>query len=60
MKNGNCGYFCGVCDHGVMALERHCATEEHRRNLKKASGKFVGLEPRMTMPKEVMLAKKHN
>ncbi len=49
----NCKAFCEVCSHGVFNMEKHIQSEEHRRNLKKARGEFMGLEPRTPMPKAV-------
>ncbi len=49
----NCKAFCEVCSHGVYSMEKHTRSEEHRRNMKKARGEFVGHGPRAPAPKAV-------
>jgi len=42
-----CTAFCGVCNHGVLSMEAHIQTNEHKRNLKRQSGQLTGHRPRV-------------
>jgi len=46
--NNNTKYFCNVCYHGVMNMEKHMQSKEHKRRVRKeTSTGHEGTNPRL-------------
>lgn len=47
-QGDNTKYFCHICAHGVMDMEKHLQSKDHKRQVKReASGGYNPTSPRM-------------